>query len=111
MNRQKKANNQHGLGLGCLSCVRLPIYDCGFGGFLSWCARVGSKPEMLCGSGSENTKILVRKESLVGPLTCVLGVSQTARPKPFLRYVQSTVERFISLRYKPPNCMLDISEA
>ena len=31
----RRRKNQHGPGLGCLSCGRLPIYGCGFGGFLS----------------------------------------------------------------------------
>ena len=70
-----------------------------------------SKSEVLCGSGSENTKTLAKKESLVGPLTGVLGVSQIARRKPFLHYLQSTVERVIPLLYKPPNCMVDRPEA
>ncbi len=66
---------------------------------------------MLGGSCSENTMTLAKKESLIGLLTGVLGVSQIARRRQCMHYFQSTVEGVTLLLYKPPSCMADRPEA
>ena len=68
---------------------------------------MGSKSEVLFGSGSGNTVAPAKMENLIGLLTGVLGVGQIARHKQCMHYFQSTVEGVTLILYKPPRCMAD----